>query len=99
MRRSRPGCEPLDSVPFATRSMTPFHRRPLRALIALFLALGFAGVHAADDYPSKPIRLVVPYPAGGIADKIARETAEQLQQRLKQSVVVENRSGAAGNIG
>ncbi len=79
--------------------MTPFHRRPLRALIALFLALGFAGVHAADDYPSKPIRLVVPYPAGGIADKIARETAEQLQQRLKQSVVVENRSGAAGNIG
>jgi tripartite-type tricarboxylate transporter receptor subunit TctC len=40
-----------------------------------------------------------PYPAGGIADKIAREVAEQLQQRLKQPVVVENRSGAAGNIG
>jgi tripartite-type tricarboxylate transporter receptor subunit TctC len=52
-----------------------------------------------DDYPSKTIRVVVPYPAGGIADKIAREVAEQLQQRLKQAVVVENRSGAAGNIG
>ena len=63
--------------------------------------LTFTPTHAAtvDDYPTKTIRVVVPYPAGGIADKIAREVAEQLQQRLKQAVVVENRSGAAGNIG
>ncbi|MFH0132960.1 Bug family tripartite tricarboxylate transporter substrate binding protein [Variovorax sp. VaC1] len=63
--------------------------------------LVFAPAHAAtvDDYPTKTIRVVVPYPAGGIADKLAREVAEQLQQRLKQTVVVENRSGAAGNIG
>ncbi|QSI28118.1 tripartite tricarboxylate transporter substrate binding protein [Variovorax sp. RKNM96] len=62
---------------------------------------GISPVHAAavDDYPTKTIRVVVPYPAGGIADKIAREVAEQLQQRLRQAVVVENRSGAAGNIG
>jgi len=53
----------------------------------------------AQDYPTKTIHLVVPYPAGGIADKVARETAEELGKRLKQSVVVENRSGAAGNIG
>lgn len=53
----------------------------------------------AQDYPTKTIHLVVPYPAGGIADKVARETAEELAKRLKQPVVVENRSGAAGNIG
>lgn len=53
----------------------------------------------AQDYPSKTVRLVVPYPAGGIADKVARETAEELGKRLNQPFVVENRSGAAGNIG
>lgn len=53
----------------------------------------------AQDYPTRTIHLVVPYPAGGIADKVARETAEELGKRLKQPVVVENRSGAAGNIG
>ncbi len=65
---------------------------------ALILALPLVAL-AADDFPSKPLKLVVPYPAGGIADKIAREAAEQLALRLKQPVVVENRSGAAGNIG
>lgn len=73
-----------------------------RLALALLAALAVdVQIHAAtvDDYPSKTIRVVVPYPAGGIADKIAREVAEQLQQRLKQPVVVDNRSGAAGNIG
>lgn len=54
---------------------------------------------AKDEFPNKPIRLVVPYPAGGIADKVARDAAEELGHRLKQAVVVENRIGAAGNIG
>ena len=53
----------------------------------------------ASDYPSKVIRMVVPYPAGGIADKIAREVSDELSRRLKQPVVVDNRAGAAGNIG
>jgi tripartite-type tricarboxylate transporter receptor subunit TctC len=66
------------------------------ALVAVPIATTAA---AADEFPTKPLRVVVPYPAGGIADKIAREVAEQLQLRLKQPVVVENRSGAAGNIG
>jgi len=73
-----------------------------RALLALSLAMPLASAlsaHAADDFPTRPLRIVVPYPAGGIADKIAREVAEQLEQRLQQPVVVENRSGAAGNIG
>lgn len=63
------------------------------------LGIHAAPAQAADTYPSKPIRMVVPYPAGGIADKIAREVSEELGRRLKQSVVVENRIGAAGNIG
>lgn len=78
-------------------------RRFLQSLGLSALAVATIGAplaaQAAAAYPSKPIRLVVPYPAGGIADKIAREVAEDLGKRLKQSVVVENRIGAAGNIG
>ncbi|MDM0109537.1 tripartite tricarboxylate transporter substrate binding protein [Variovorax sp. J22R24] len=73
------------------------NRRSLLSVLALALCSSIA--FAADDYPNRTVRVVVPYPAGGIADKVAREVAEQLQQRLKQTVVVENRSGAAGNIG
>ena len=72
---------------------------PLTRFTAIASALLVAAAAQAQDYPSKTVHLVVPYPAGGIADKVARETAEELGKRLKQSVVVENRSGAAGNIG
>jgi tripartite-type tricarboxylate transporter receptor subunit TctC len=52
----------------------------------------------ANSYPQKPIRLIVPFGAGGITDLVARVTAEQLGSQLNQSVVVENRPGAGGNI-
>ena len=53
----------------------------------------------AADYPTKNIKVVVPYAAGGGTDVVARVVAEKLSQRLGQSVIIENRGGAGGNIG
>jgi tripartite-type tricarboxylate transporter receptor subunit TctC len=68
---------------------------------ALFLgaltAIGSAS--AQSDWPSKPIRLLLPFPPGGPSDMVARAVAEKLQVSLKQSIVVENKAGAGGNIG
>ena len=75
--------------------------RTILALISLILVLT-TGVSAQDDaatFPSKPIRIVVCVPAGGGVDTVTRIVAEGLHQKLGQPVVVENRAGAAGNIG
>ncbi|NBS47586.1 MAG: ABC transporter substrate-binding protein, partial [Betaproteobacteria bacterium] len=53
----------------------------------------------ASDYPSRPIKLVIPFPAGGSSDGIGRQIADKLSGVLKQSVVVENKGGAGGVIG
>src|SRR5690606_9401068 len=55
--------------------------------------------HAADDWPNRPIRMVVPYPPGGGTDIVARIIQEDLSNDLGQVVVIENRGGAAGMIG
>ena len=67
---------------------------------AVFLALSvWAAAAWAQAYPSKPVRVVVPYPAGSTPDIIGRSLAERLQAAFGQPFVVENRSGAGGNIG
>ncbi|KOC19170.1 ABC transporter substrate-binding protein [Comamonas testosteroni] len=83
--------------PFASFSRR--HASSLALSMTAVLAMHIPNAQAKEAYPSKSIRLVVPYPAGGIADKIAREVGEELGRRLKQTVVVDNRIGAAGNIG
>ena len=77
--------------------MTP--RKTLKALGALLLSAcaGLAG--AQDNYPSKPITMVVPFPPGGVADVVGRPVAEAMARHLNQSVVVINRAGAGGGIG
>ena len=70
----------------------------LRFVCALTMALACAGANA-QAYPSKPIRLVVPYPAGGPLDIMARAIGQKLTEAWHQPVVVDNRAGAGGNIG
>jgi tripartite-type tricarboxylate transporter receptor subunit TctC len=73
-----------------------WRRGACAAGVALALA---AGPAAAQDYPARPITIVVAFPAGGYADSFARIVADRLGDKLHQSVVVENRGGAGGNIG
>ena len=69
--------------------------RPLLLLIASL----FCVAAAAQPFPSKPVRIIVPFSPGGVADSSARVISDKLGARLGQSVVVENRPGASGNIG
>jgi tripartite-type tricarboxylate transporter receptor subunit TctC len=64
----------------------------------LVAAALLAPAHAAD-WPAKPIKVIVNFPAGGAADQIARAVSQPLQELLKQPVVIENRAGANGNLG
>src|ERR1041385_264354 len=72
----------------------------MRALLAALLCAGWAlhgaGPAQAQAYPSKPIKMVVPFPAGGSVDVLARVIADKLGPVLGQSVVIENHGGGAG---
>ena len=72
---------------------------PIRTLAAtLLLALGAASA-GAQDYPSRPIHLIVPFTTGGVLDTLARTIGQEITRETQQPVVVENRTGASGNIG
>jgi len=68
-------------------------------LVALSLTLGIVASAVAQTYPNKPIRIIVPFPAGGNADILARILGQKMVESLGQQIVVENRAGAAGIIG
>jgi tripartite-type tricarboxylate transporter receptor subunit TctC len=78
--------------------MTPRNRFVLLAL-ALGIGLPSMPVAAQSPWPSKPIRVVVPYPPGGPSDIVMRSAAEKMQVVLKQPIVIDNKPGAGGNLG
>ena len=81
----------------------PARRRALASFALLLAALVLGPhartAHAQDPYPSRPIRVVVPYPAGGNTDIIARDVMKELSARLGQPVVIDNKPGANSILG
>jgi tripartite-type tricarboxylate transporter receptor subunit TctC len=74
-------------------------RRPLLATLALAALTATLPARAQDAWPTKPIKIIVPFAAGGTSDALARLLGQKLQEALKQTVIVENRAGAGGVIG
>jgi tripartite-type tricarboxylate transporter receptor subunit TctC len=76
--------------------------KPRSILLAALVLSGFASPQAAvavDDYPTRPIKIIVPFPAGAGPDQVARLLGQHLQEAFGQTVVIENRAGALGSIG
>jgi tripartite-type tricarboxylate transporter receptor subunit TctC len=75
------------------------HRRSLLAAAAGVLLLAAAPSFAQDDWPSKPVKIISPFPAGGTSDVMARMLADALSKEFGQQFIVENIGGAGGTIG
>src|ERR1700731_2953168 len=74
-------------------------RKWLTVVVATLLGLGSTGAARAENFPTRAITMIVPFPAGGATDTLARFLAERMRAVLGQSVVIENVAGAAGSIG
>ena len=74
-------------------------KRFFSTLVSGFSGLLLAGFAAAQSYPAKPVRLVVPFPAGGATDILARTISQKASEKLGQQIVIDNRPGAGGTIG
>ena len=70
-----------------------------KILVATVLAIAAWGTPQAQEFPAQPIRMVIPYAPGGGSDILTRPVAQEMQDKLKQPVIVDNRGGAGGNIG
>ena len=81
----------------ALRSLTV--RMRTRGIFGVLACIGVAGAAMAQDFPSRPLRFIVPFPAGSAPDSIARIVGQHMQQTLGQNIVVDNRPGAQGLIG
>jgi len=68
-------------------------RATLSALVALWLMAGTVGIARAQSYPDRPIKLVLPFPAGGATDTSARLVVQHMQARLGQTIIIENQGG------
>jgi tripartite-type tricarboxylate transporter receptor subunit TctC len=79
--------------------MTPICRRILRIAVALAGVSMAVPVASAETYPSRPVTLIVPFPAGGAIDTVARVVSEPMRHSLGQPVIIENVPGAGGSIG
>ena len=79
--------------------MYSFNFRNCAAAAAVALAAASGAAHSQDGYPSKPIRIIVPYTAGGGVDTIARLIGDKMGKSLGQTVIVDNKPGASGMIG
>src|SRR5437764_1514378 len=78
--------------------MLRFTRAAVCVVLAVFLAM-FATAAPAQNYPSGPVKLIVPIPAGGVTDVMARVIGQRLQETWGQTVVVENRPGGNSGVG
>jgi tripartite-type tricarboxylate transporter receptor subunit TctC len=74
-------------------------RKFLTVMIAALLGMASTGIAAAQNYPARPVTIIVPFPAGGATDTLARFLAEKMRGILAQPVIIENIGGAAGSIG
>ncbi len=79
--------------------MTPMRKRLFGLFAAASLALCVGGAGAQTPWPDKPLRMILPFPPGGPSDIVMRLAAEKMQASLKQTITVENRGGAGGNLG